>query len=96
MIKLNSIIGIKQNDILESKIDDELVMMSINNGAYYAMSKVGCAIWNFLKLNESTVVLDLCDYLLTRFEVSRETCEAETITFLEGLLDNQLIQVKKQ
>lgn len=93
MIKINQKIKLKSPDIIDSKIDDELVMIDINNGNYYGINKLGCVIWELIKSDEVTVS-QVCDRLQERFEVPRDICEKETLSFLEVLLNHQLIEVK--
>jgi len=77
--------------VLDSKIDDETVMMDIDQGSYFGLNETGTWIWALLK--EPTVVADLCDRLMEDFDVPREQCEQQVVGFLEELLNRGLLQV---
>lgn len=79
------------DDILETEIDDETVMMDIEKGSYFGLNPTGSRIWSLLA--EPVVIGDLCDRLTVEFEVPQEQCEKQVIGFLENLLERGLVQV---
>ena len=79
------------DDVLDTEIDDQTVMMDIEQGSYFGLNQTGTRIWALLA--ESTVIDDLCDQLTEEFEVPREQCEQKVADFLKGLLDRGLLQV---
>ena len=81
----------KNPQIISSKMDDEVVMMSVEKGNYYGLNRVGSEIWE--KLTEPLTVSLLCDKLLQEFDVEKEQCEREVITYLEKLVSEGLILV---
>lgn len=54
----------KNSDIFDSEIDNELVMMNIENNAYYNTSEVGKRIWQLL--DEFNTVEDICNELVKK------------------------------
>lgn len=90
-IELNSFIS-KNTGIISSKMDDEVVMMSIEKGNYYGLNPMGAEIWDLL--TESMTVSALCEKLMAKFDVSQEQCEREVRVYLGKLLDEGLIFVK--
>lgn len=78
--------------LVSSNLDGETVMMSIENGEYFGLDSVGSRIWELLET--PITVANLVDILVDEFEVSREECEADTIDFLNQLLDKHLLIVE--
>jgi hypothetical protein len=89
-IKLNTVVS-KNPQIISSKMDDEVVMMSVEKGNYYGLNRVGSEIWE--KLTEPVTVAGLCDKLTQEFNVEKEQCEREVITYLDKLVSEGLILV---
>lgn len=92
-INSESIIS-KNPQIISSKMDDEVVMMSVEKGNYYGLNRVGSEIWE--KLTEPLTVGCLCDKLMQEFNVEKEQCEREVITYLEKLVSEGLILVSEK
>ena len=77
--------------LLFNEIDGEIVMLSVANSEYYGMDKVGSRIWELI---ENPVILkDLINTLLNEYNVGKEQCSIETLTFLEKLWNKKLINV---
>jgi hypothetical protein len=90
-ITLKSIISAKK-EIVAADMDGDTVMMSIEAGKYYNLGKMGGVIWGMIAepVSVETVVVKL----LEQYEVKREQCETEVLSFLnemdkEGLLEVQ-------
>lgn len=79
------------DDVLETEIDNETVMMDIEQGSYFGLNPVGSRIWALL--GESIAIGDLCDQLTEEFEVPREQCESQVLGFLQDLFERGLLQV---
>ena len=87
----NSVI-VRSSELVSSDIDGEVVMMSIENGKYYGLDKVGSRIWEVLE--NSLSVSELIDQLLVEFEVERETCEKDVMYFLQKLDDDNMLEIR--
>ena len=82
----------RKQDILFNKVDGEVVMLSIENGEYYGMDKVGSRIWELL---EYPIKLhQIISILLNEFLVSYEICLSETVKYLNQLINKNLIFIK--
>ena len=79
-------------EIVDSDIDGETVMMSIENGKYYGLDDIGSRIWELIE--KPIKVSDLIDTLLERFDVDRETCERDVLKFLNELNDDKVLKVE--
>jgi ethanolamine ammonia-lyase large subunit len=67
------------------------VMVSVMNGLYYGISDVARGIWEAIEHPKK--VSDLIDDLTASYRIDRETCTRETISFLESLRAEELLQV---
>ncbi len=79
-------------DIVASDIDGEVVMMSIEDGAYYGIDSVGSRIWELIETPRR--VSDLIEKLMEEFKVDRPTCEKDVLKFLEELQKNNTILIQ--
>jgi len=80
---------VRSNDVLVSPVDNELVMMDLERGMYYALNAIGADIW--ARLAQPVAVADLCDQLMQKYEVDRETCQADVLTVLNEMAANGLL-----
>ena len=78
-------------DVLDTEIDDQTVMMDIEQGSYFGLNETATQIWAMLA--EPMVIGDLCNRLTEQFDVPREQCEQQVVAFLGSLLDRGLLQV---
>ena len=79
----------KQGDWLASKVGDELVMMSAEQGHYIGLSEVGARIWELLDTPRD--VDAVCAQLLEEYDVAAEICRAEVESFLNELVKHGAI-----
>lgn len=77
--------------MLFNNIGDEVVMMDIEQGAYYGLEKVAARIWALTEQPAS--VAALCSRLTDEYEVAPETCRQEVTTFLGDLINHGILQV---
>ena len=90
-ITMESIVS-RREDLLTSALSEsEMVLLNIERGAYFAMELVAKRIWDLLA--EPRRVADLCEALLTRFAVDRDTCQRELLHFLTEMHQGELIVV---
>jgi hypothetical protein len=90
MGQINSQTLLKRNpEMVTSNIDGEIVMLSVTNGEYYGLDEIGSRIWELIEL--PITADDLVDALVEEFEVEKGECLADTLEFLEGLLNKGLI-----
>ena len=82
----------KTDEIVESDIDGETVMMSIENGEYYGLDSVGSHIWELIQ--SPIKVSELVDTLLKKYNVDHNTCESDVMEFLNELNNNKILVVE--
>lgn len=81
----------KSPNAIESEIDGDVVLMNIDNNEYYSMDNIGSSIWKML--DEPIRIAEIIDQLLEKYDVSPETCEKDTMKFLNQLLEKQIIAI---
>ncbi len=69
-------------------------MVSIPNGLYYAVSDIAREIWETIERPKK--VSDLIDDLTATYNVDRHLCGKETLSFLEDLRTEGLLQVRDE
>ncbi len=72
-----------------SMIDDEVVMLSLKNGEYYALNSVASRIWEIIE--QGTAVKQITEILMKEFEVDEETCLNDTLECLYDFREKELI-----
>jgi hypothetical protein len=82
----------RDSEVLAAEAGQDLVMVSIANGLYYGVSDVAREIWGAIERPKK--ISDLIDHLIATHNVDRSKCEEETLSFLEDLLTEGLLQVK--
>jgi hypothetical protein len=76
-----------------SNMGDEKVMFSINNGKYYNLGEIGGDIWELIK--EPIEVSTIVENLLSSYQVEKNDCEEQVISFLDHLYEEDLIEIVK-
>jgi hypothetical protein len=89
-ISLESIVGQVGGNIV-SDMGGEKVMLSISNGKYYNLGEIGGVIWEAIE--QPLSFGELIDNLLNEYQVDRETCEQQVLTFLEMLLKEDIVMI---
>lgn len=77
---------------LAGEIDDQVVLLSIENGTYFHLNAAGSRIWSLIETPATASAL--VDRLLDEFAVDRATCERAVTDFLRALAANGLIRVE--
>lgn len=77
---------IQRNDsVIFSDIDDQVVMMDLDSGDYFELNTVGTRIWELLET--PTTVNGLVKTLLSEFDIAEDVCRPETEDFIHKMLD---------
>jgi Coenzyme PQQ synthesis protein D (PqqD) len=77
--------------LVSSQVDGEIVMMSVDNEQYYSLDAVGSRIWELIAQPQS--VFAVCETLLSEFQVDRDTCHRDVLTFVERLYAEKIIRI---
>lgn len=89
-IDLNARI-VKRDDVIESDLDGETIMMSLEREKYYTLDPVGSRIWALL--DEPHTLSEACATLLQEYDVDPDICRREVLAVVQRMLDEQLIDV---
>ena len=82
-IFIDSLVQRKDNNLIVSELDDDLVMMNIESGSYLSLNKTGRIIWE--QLEQPVLVGNIIQYLMNRFSVDEKICTTETLDFLNKI-----------
>jgi len=91
IIGVNQMVAQIQGNIV-SDMNGEKVMLSVKNGKYYNMGVIGGEIWE--KIRNPVMISQVVDALLLEYEVSRDECEQQVVSFIEMLAKEGLVEVK--
>jgi hypothetical protein len=75
-----------------TKIDDEVVMLSLKNGEYYALNSVASRIWEIIENEINTE--KITEILIEEFDVDKKVCLDETLNCLIEFKDKSLLKSK--
>jgi hypothetical protein len=89
-IKSTSIIS-RNPQILSSKMDEEIIMMSVQNSEYYGVNPVGAYIWQMLE--QPCSIENIIEMLVNEYDVNKEQCMNDIIPFLIKLEEKKIISI---
>ncbi len=89
-VNLQSVIS-RNPEIIHSAMDDEVVMMSVDQGLFFGIDKIGTHIWNLLETPEN--VRNLIKKLMSFYIVEQIVCENDTLLFLNDMLQKKVILI---
>lgn len=81
----------RNQSLVSTRIDEDTVMMSIDNGEYYGLNPIGTRVWELIE--NPVVVSQIISRLQDEFDVSPEVCEADTMEFLNQLYAKNLLYI---
>ena len=83
----------RNKETISGALHDQLVMMDIQQGKYFALNPVATRIWELL---ETPLGLEaLCQALLEEFDVTPEQCHQEVLEHLAEMQKLGLVLEKK-
>ena len=82
---------VQDNEPIASRIDGEVVLMSMRAGTLFGLGAIGSEIWNLIQT--PCRVGDICAALARDFDVDAATCERQVLEFLESLVARDLVRV---
>ena len=80
-------------DILDSQIDEEVVILNMELGKYFGLNPIASCIWE--KLKNSITPTQIISELIEEYDVEEKQCREETLELLESLLKSKLIILQK-
>lgn len=98
MIKVEKIsiehLVIQSEGNIVSDMGSEKVMLNIENGKYYNLGEIGGDIWELI--DKPILVDELINDIMAKYDVNKEKCEEEVISFLESMYKERLVRVITQ
>ena len=89
----NAIVA-RNDELLTTEVDGELMAMSVELGTCYGLNRVGTRIWALIA--EPRTVDSLCEQLLGEYEVEEAVCRSELVDLLQTLRAEGLVTVRSQ
>src|SRR3974390_1466736 len=89
-LDLNSIVQ-RDLSVISAVAGDDIVMVDIERGEYYGLSKVAREIWTAIEVPKR--ISDLIEDLVANYDIEPSSCEKDTVSFLEELLAERLVRV---
>ena len=86
---MNTIWQVSQK-VLSSKIDEEIILMSIEADSYFGLDAIATHIWELLSKQPATTN-ELVQILMEEYEVDEETCRKDVQTFVDDMSLRKLI-----
>ena len=90
-IQLDTLVSRAQG-FTTAPVNDELMMLNVEQGAYYSLDPIAADIWNMLE--KPARVNDLAEQLQKRYAVTPEQCQADVLAFLEEMQTNGMILIE--
>lgn len=87
---MNTIWQVSQK-VLSSKIDEEVILMSIEADSYFGLDPIASHIWELLS-KQPTTINELVQILVEAYEVDEETCRKDVLTFVNNMYARKLIE----
>lgn len=83
---------VRSREPLTANVDNEIVMLSPDQGSYFGLNEVASRIWELIA--EPTSVAAVCTQLTREYDVTADTCNTDVISLLDELLQSSLIDVR--
>jgi hypothetical protein len=77
-------------EVLSSRIDNEVVLMSSEAGFYYTLDTIGSCIWDMISENPVTLE-EIVDRLIDEYEIDRKACMEDVRAFIDDMVSRKLI-----
>jgi hypothetical protein len=71
-------------------LNDEVALLNTDRALYFGLKGVAAHIWD--RLETPRTVADLCEDVVTHFDVEPETCRGDVMRFLASLREAGLIE----
>ncbi len=78
-------------DLVASEIEGEVVILGIETSHFYNLNRVGSRIWDLLDTPKR--IPEICEALMTQFNVSATDCQSEVRVFIERMLAQGLVRL---
>jgi hypothetical protein len=80
----------RKKDILQSKVDNDYVLMSLKKNGYYGLNSVAGRVWELIE--EPVTFKAITDKLIQEYDIDHKTCKEEIIKLLKTLKNSGLLE----
>jgi hypothetical protein len=80
-----------RSDVLSRVLDGEAVLLDLKSGTYFGLNEVGTELWQ--QLAAGATVAELRQHLLDRYEIDRDTVDADVEALVAELVRRELADV---
>lgn len=77
--------------VMAREVGNETVILDLASGTYYGLDPVGARIWQLMA--EDKTFAEVCEEMLTTYEVSREDIERDVLLLALDLSEKRLISL---
>ena len=77
-------------EVLSSKIDEEVVLMSIEADSYFGLDPIASHIWELLSIKPATIN-ELVQTLMDEYDIDKEICLKDVKAFVNTMSERKLI-----
>jgi len=81
---------VRNNETISGRLDDELVMLDIKKGRYFALNPVATRIWDLLE--QPLAQTELCTLLMEEYDVEEAGCNTDVQEYLEDMVRLGLVK----
>ena len=81
---------IRTQENIGSKVKDEIVMVNVTQGNYYALNTVAASIWEIIETPHS--VDEICAKLTNEYDIDDESCKDQVDSFINQLIKYKVIE----
>jgi Coenzyme PQQ synthesis protein D (PqqD) len=91
-ITLESVISRNESNFLANPVGEEIIILNMETGDYLGLNQVGSDIWDLLET--PTTVQKIIDQLIDRYAVDKDTCQTETMEYVDKINSLGLLRVQ--
>lgn len=92
-LTLDSVVVASPQQVAAS-LGEEVVILGLEDGAYFGLRGVGARIWEFL--GQPVRLRDVAARIVTEFDVDGPRCERDVLAFAEAMRSRHLIEVVRE
>jgi len=83
----------RTQEILFDRIGQEVVMINLEAGRYFAMDEIAAEIWE--RIETPARVANLCAALVDKYDVTQAICQQDAFVFLGRLAEKNLLSIQE-
>lgn len=73
-------------------VDNELIIINLENNAYFRMNNIGADVWALLENKPS--LQEICNAIQARYEIDVDTCLKDISQLLIAMIKNGILHIE--